>query len=151
MFKVTLKRSLLGAVLGVFISQALGIFISACINDGAYYAVVPELTEMLGNEVLAVFVQTVCSLIYGAVFGGASVIWEKDNWSILKQTVIHFVIVSAVTFPVAYITGWMEHSVLGVLVYYVIFATTYAFIWFSQYMAMRKRIKELNSKVKELA
>lgn len=150
MFKEVLRRCAVGAVFGVTLSQLIAIIISLCIADGTFYAVVPRLTERMGSEVTAAIVQTVCSFLYGAMFGGMSVVWELDNWSILKQTVVHFSVVSVVTMPIAYVTEWMQHSVLGAIIYFAIFALSYAFIWFSQYMAMKKRIDEMNKKVVEM-
>lgn len=149
MFKTIVKRCLLGAVIGVFISHVIAIVISLCIADGTFYAVVPQLIESTGSELNAVLLQTVCSVLYGAMFAGVSVIWELDNWSILKQTVIHFLVVSIATLPVAYVTHWMHHSVLGMIIYFGIFAVIYAFIWFGQYMAVKYNVIEMNAKVKD--
>ena len=151
MFKEVLKRSALGALIGVVISQLIAIVISCGIADGCFYAVGPQLSDKMGSEIGAVIIQTICSLLYGAMFGGVSVIWEFDNWSILKQTIVHFLVVSIVTLPVAYITEWMHHSIMGVSIYFAIFSVIYAFIWFSQYMAVKKHINEVNKKVKEIA
>lgn len=149
MFKEVLKRSALSALGGLFITQLLGVIISLCIGDGNYYPVVPSLTEQIGSEIGAVIFQTVCSLLYGAVFGGMSIIWEIDNWNILKQTVVHFLVVSIVTLPIAYFTQWMERSVIGAISYFAVFAIIYVFIWFSQYMAIKKRINKVNRKLNE--
>ena len=147
MFKEVIKRCALGAAFGVVISQVIAIIISLCIADGSFYPVVPSLADKMGNEISAVILQTVFSFLYGAVFGGVSVIWELDNWSLLKQSVVHFLVVSVATLPVAYITEWMHHSVLGAIIYFAIFAVIYATIWFSQYMAIKKRIYEMNSQL----
>lgn len=151
MFKEVLRRSAVGAVFGVTLSQLIAIVISLCIADGNFYAVVPELTERMNSEVSAAIVQTVCSFLYGAVFGGMSMVWELDNWSILKQTIVHFSVVSVVTMPIAYVTEWMPHSVIGAISYFAIFGVSYGFIWLSQYIAMKKRIDEMNKKVVEMA
>lgn len=151
MFKEVLKRSVLGAVIGIAISQVIAIIISLCIADGSFYAVVPSLAERINSEIGAAVIQTVCSILYGAMFGGMSVIWELDNWSILKQTIVHFSVVSVVTMPIAYITEWMHHSILGAIIYFAIFAFSYAGIWFGQYMAMKKHLDDVNKKMKEIA
>ena len=151
MFKEVLRRSSVGAVFGVTLSQLIAIIISLCIADGNFYAVVPSLTERMNSEVSAAIVQTVCSFLYGAVFGGMSMVWELDNWSILKQTIVHFSVVSVVTMPIAYVTEWMPHSVIGAIIYFAIFGVSYAFIWLSRYIAMKKRIDEMNKKVVEMA
>ena len=151
MFKEVLKRSALGALIGIALSQIIALVISLCIGDGSFCAVVPQLAERVNSEIMAVVIQTVCSILYGAMFGGMSIIWELDNWSILKQTIVHFSVVSVVTLPIAYITEWMEHSVKGAVIYFAIFAISYAFIWFGQYMAMRKHLADVKEKMKELA
>ncbi len=38
--------------------------------------------------------QTVLGMVYGAMWGGASVIWEIENWSLLKMTLSHLAICS---------------------------------------------------------
>lgn len=149
MKKKILQRCLFGAPVGLLISQIISIMISVAVNDGTYYAVVPDLITVCKTETNAVIVQTACALIYGAMWSGISVIWEIDEWSILKQSCIHFLISSIMTFPIAYFTRWMQHTLVGMLSYFGTFAAIYIFIWLSLYLSMRKKIMQLNSKVKE--
>ena len=135
------------AMLGLTISVTIAIAISLMIHDGKYYAVPPELISTCGNEISAVITQTILSLIYGAAWGGASWIWSIDHWSILRQTVTHFAICSAATFPVAYFTYWMPHNVKGILIYFGIFIVIYLIIWLSQYSSMKKRLQKINEKL----
>ena len=148
MKKKVILRSLIGAPIGLSISFMITLIISVIINKGEYYPVVPQLTALCGNELNAVVIQTICSLLYGAAFGGASVIWEIENWSLLKQTVIHCLVISVSMLPIAYCMYWMPHSFLGIAGYIVIFFSIYFFIWFSQYFAMKKKIQAINDKVK---
>lgn len=148
MKKKVMLRCLIGAPIGLSISFIITLIISIIINKGEYYPVVPQLTSLCGNELNAVIIQTVCSLIYGAVFGGASAIWEVEKWSLLKQTVIHCLIISVSSFPIAYFMYWMPHSFWGIAGYIAIFFFIYFFIWISWYFAMRKRIRELNEIIK---
>lgn len=147
MKKKIIIRCLLGAPLGLAISTIITILISLCVGDGNYYPIVPELIQDYGTELNAVLLQSIFSLIYGAAWAGASVIWEIDNWSILRQTVTHLVICSIATFPIAYLMRWMKHSFSGAIMYFAIFFAIYLFIWCSQYFAMKKRIDSLNKKV----
>ena len=148
MKKKVIMRCLIGAMIGLSISFMITLIISVIINRGEYYPVVPQLTALCGNELNAVIVQTVCSLIYGAAFGGASVIWEIESWSLLRQTVLHCLIISLSSFPIAYCMYWMPHSFWGIAGYIAIFFFIYFFIWFSQYFAMKKKIQTFNEKVK---
>ena len=143
-------RALVGAPIGLAISTVITILISLSKGDGKYYAVVPELTADLDSEIGAVTIQALCSMLYGAAFAGASVIWDSD-WNLTKMTVVHFLICSAATFPIAYLMRWMEHSAGGILKYFGIFLAIYVVIWIIQYMRIKKNISALNKKVNHLA
>ncbi len=143
-------RALVGAPIGLAISTVITILISLSKGDGKYYAVVPELIADLGSEIGAVTIQALCSMLYGAAFAGASVIWDSD-WNLTKMTVVHFLICSAATFPIAYLMRWMEHSTGGVLKYFGLFVAIYVVIWISQYMKIKKNVSALNKKVNHLA
>ena len=145
MKKELLFRVFVGVLGGVVLSYFITITISFIVGDGNYYPCVPSLTERFGNEVTAVIVQTVLSSILGAVFAGCSLVWEKDEWSLLKQTSIYFGIVSVLMMTVAYICEWMEHSVKGVLSYFAIFFAIFVLVWIVQYLIWKARI----SKIKE--
>ena len=144
------SRALLGAPIGLTISTAITIIISLAIGKGEYFAVVPELTVDFGTEINAVLIQALCSMLYGAAFAGASVIWDAD-WSLTRMTIVHLLICSAATFPIAYLMRWMEHTAGGILTYYGIFLVIYVMIWVSQYTRIRKNIAALNKKVNDLA
>ena len=146
MKKMILRRCLAGAPIGLAISTAITIIISLNIGDGKYYAVTPELTADCGSEIMAVVIQALCSMLYGAAFSGASLVWNTD-WSLTKMTAVHFLICSAATFPTAYLMRWMDHSVGGVLMYFGIFVAIYIAIWVSQYAGMKRKIEAFNQKV----
>ena len=146
MKKMILRRCLAGAPIGLAISTAITIIISLNIGDGKYYAVTPELTADCESEIMAVVIQALCSMLYGAAFSGASLVWNTD-WSLTKMTAVHFLICSAATFPTAYLMRWMEHSVGGVLLYFVQFVVIYVIIWIISYMATKRKIEAFNKKI----
>ena len=146
MKKKVFLRCLAGAPIGLAISTVITIIISLAMGDGKYYAVPPQLTADCGSEIKAVIIQAVFSMLYGAAFSGASVIWDTD-WSLTKMTVVHFLICSAATFPTAYLMRWMDHSVGGVLLYFVQFVVIYVIIWIISYMATKRKIEAFNKKI----
>lgn len=149
MKKKILIRCLLGAPIGLAISTIITIIISITVGDGTFYPVVPELITECGNEINAVVLQAICALLYGAAWAGASTIWEREDWSILRQTTTHLIICSLTTFPIAYFMRWMPHNLVGTLTYFGVFIIIYLIIWLFQYNSIRKRIKELNQTIKE--
>ncbi|MEN6419298.1 MAG: DUF3021 domain-containing protein [Clostridiaceae bacterium] len=149
MLKKVLLRCLFGAPIGLAIGTVITIIISLVVGDGTFYAVVPELITDCGSEINAVVFQSVLSLVYGAAWAGASLVWEVERWSILRQTVTHLIICSAATFPIAFFARWMPHNLNGVLLYFGIFAVVYICIWLSQYSAMKKKVEQINQKLKQ--
>ena len=142
-------RALVGAPIGLAYITIITIIISLFQGDGKYYAVVPEMIADIGSESMAVLIQALCSMLYGAAFAGASVVWDTD-WSLAKMTAVHFLICSAATFPIAYLIRWMEHSPGGVLKYFGIFLAIYITIWIGLYMRMKRNVDAINKKVKNL-
>ena len=84
MKKKVILRSLIGAPIGLSISFIITLIISVIINKGEYYPVMPKLTALCGNELNAVVIQTVCSLIYGAM--------PHNFWGIAGYIAIFFFI-----------------------------------------------------------
>ena len=140
MKKELFSRIFVGLLGGIVISYLITIGISLAIGD---------LIERFGNEVTAIIIQTVLSAVLGAGFAGASVIWEIDKWSLLKQTSIYFGIVSVLMMTVAYICEWMEHSVKGVLSYFAIFVAIFVVVWIVQYLIWKIRIYKIKEGIQK--
>lgn len=88
--------------MGLAMSTVITILISLVVGDGVYYAVAPSLAADMGGEINAVLLQAGLSMIYGAAWASASVIWDAEKWSLLKMTLVHLLVTSLATFPIAY-------------------------------------------------
>lgn len=144
MKKKIILRGILGFPLGVAAGYLITIIISLIWANGYYSPCVPELVAIMGSEIKAVSLQALLSGILGTGFAAISVIWEIENWSIVKQTGIYFIISSLIMLPIAYFTHWMNHSLKGVLSYYGIFILIFVIIWIVQYIIARKNVKKMN-------
>ena len=143
------RRVFVGLLGGIVISYLITIGISIAMGDGSYYPCVPSLIERFGNEVTAIIMQTVLSAVLGAGFAGSSIIWEMDEWSLLKQTSIYFGIVSVLMMTIAYICEWMEHSVKGILSYFGIFVAIFIAVWIVQYLIWKVRVSRIKEKIQK--
>lgn len=148
MKKKLFLRSISGFPLGLAIGYSLSIINSLIWANGYYYPCVPELIDMMGNEIRAVLLQAFLCGILGMGFAASSVIWEIENWGIIKQTGIYFLIISIIMMPIAYVTYWMEHSFKGVLSYFGIFVLIFVIIWIIQYTIIRHHVKKMNEALK---
>ncbi|MGN1146850.1 MAG: DUF3021 domain-containing protein [Lachnospiraceae bacterium] len=149
MKKKILQRGAIGMLAGIVLSYLITICISLTFGTGEYYPCVPSLVTQVGSPIGAVIVQTVLSAVLGAVFGGASVIWEIDSWSILKQSLIYFLLSCIAMLPTAYLAHWMEHSLRGILQYVGIFVAIFLFVWLVQYFSWKIKIRKLNKHLQQ--
>lgn len=148
MKKKVLLRCIIGGLGGLAISTLIGISISMCIGDGLFHPVSPALISQCGTELMAVIAQTACSMLYGAAMAGASAIWEVENWSLLRQTMTHMVVISMAALPITYLMHWIPHTVKAVAIYFIGFFLIYFIIWVICYLSMRKKIRRMNEKLR---
>lgn len=144
MKKKIFLRCISGFPLGLAIGYSISIIISLIWADGFYSPCVPELIDMMGSEIKAVLVQALLCGVLGMGFAACSVIWEIEQWSLVKQTGIYFLIASVMMMPIAYVTYWMEHSLKGVISYFGIFAFIFAAVWIAQYFRAKQNVKKMN-------
>ena len=148
MRKKAIQRSLWGFPVGITIGYVITIILSLVWGkNGSYSPCVPSLVETVGTEIGAVTLQAALCGLLGASFAVASLIWERDDWSIVKQTGLYFLAVAATMLPIAWFAHWMDHSVSGFLMYTGIFLAIFVFMWALQYCIWKFRIKRINRKV----
>lgn len=78
-----------------------------------------------------------------SIGGGASLVYEKDEWSLKKQTVIHFLIMSLTVYPILLVSGWFElQSFADYLVVLILFLgiglVSWIFFYFVSYLLEKK-------------
>ncbi len=150
MKKKVMLRLAMGFPIGITIGQTISIIISLIWAQGYYTPFVPELATAAGSEINAVILQTILCGVLGMGFSASSAIWEIEHWGISKQTGIYFLIVSAIMMPIAYFTYWMEHSIVGFLSYFGIFALIFAIVWIIQFTIGRKNVRKMNENLQTL-
>lgn len=143
-------RALLGAPVGLMISYIVLVVISLSSGNGEYIPAAPELISDCNSEISAVIVQMICSLLYGSIWGGASAIWENENWSFFKKTVVHLLVCCGTSFPIALVLHWIPlYDVTATVIYFSGFFGTYFVIWITYYLAMKANARKMNNKIAE--
>lgn len=84
----------------------------------------------------------------GSGFAMSSLIWEVERWSLARQTGLYFVAACGLMLPIAYVSNWMKHSLLGFLSYFGIFLGIFVAVWISQYLIWRGKIRRMNDKLR---
>lgn len=149
MKKQLILRALIGFLLGVCISDIILLILSLCFASGAYISCAPVCVERFGSELAGVTAQFFLSGLIGMVFAGATVIWEIETWSLLRSTVIHFLVTSVVFFPVSALLGWCALDIGGIIGYVGIYASIYVCVWISQYFSYKRKIQKINQTLEQ--
>lgn len=136
--KKFLIRGLYGIPLGVFISQAISVI---------YALIYPN--DIPSNIIVTQFF---IASLFGFYCSAISTIFEVDTWSLLKQTVIHFICCSVVYFPVAMFAGWIPKGINNPIFIqsFISFIIIYCIVWFSFKSYWKAKAKEINKELKKL-
>lgn len=142
--KEIVKRALLGVAISLAVSQLITMIVSLCIHNGTYYPYYPVLERKYGSQMAAMCIQTVVNAVYGIIFGTSTFIFSKDRWSLTRQTITHFVIITSSCLLGGWLCYWYPHKLSGILIALAEYVVTYFIIWFCVYQSYKKSIKQIN-------
>ena len=145
--KKIVSRVLYSFPIGISCSVGISLLLSLIFGEGKYYAFAAPLVSFTGSEVKAMLLQTMLSGILGGVFGGMSFIWEIERWSILKQTAVYFLSVSIPMMGISYLLYWMEHSLNGFLLYFLIFVMVFFVVWIFNFAIYWFKVRRINEEL----
>ena len=145
--KKIISRVLYSFPIGIACSVGTSLLLSLLFGEGKYYPFAASLVSFTGSEVKAMLLQTMLSGILGSVFGGMSFIWEIERWSILKQTAVYFLSVSIPMMGISYLLYWMEHSLNGFLLYFLIFVMVFFVVWLFNFAIYWFKVRRINQEL----
>ena len=91
--------------------------------------------------------------IYGALAMGSTVVYDMESWSILKATVVHFLVTMIglmIFFAVGIAFGEIEMPTKTiVIIMSVCFVGAYFIIWLVQYLIYKHKVKKMNEELRE--
>lgn len=132
--KKFILRGLLGITIGVFLNQMGYLFMA--LQGGTI--------EISSDIIISQFI---ISSLTGFYCAGSSAIFEVEEWSVLRQTITHFIALLPY-FPVAIYAGWIPSTSFGKIIFVANYIVVYLVIWFSFRAYWRKKAKELNEELK---
>lgn len=145
--KKIVSRVLYSFPIGISCSVGISLFLSLLFGEEKYYPFAASLVFFTGSEVKAMLLQTMLSGILGSVFGGMSFVWEIERWSILKQTAVYFLSVSIPMMGISYLLYWMEHSLNGFLLYFLIFVMAFFVVWLFNFAIYWFKVRRINQEL----
>ncbi|WP_122639223.1 DUF3021 domain-containing protein [Romboutsia sp. Marseille-P6047] len=140
-------KGILGFVFGVFLSYTISIIVSICLNTGKFYPADTALVYKTGSVLKAIVIQYFGIGIIGSIMGISSIIFEKDEWSILFQTILHFIISSICIAIYLLLAHTNMVGISHVVLYIGILLVVYIVIWIYRIISCYTKIRKIKKKL----
>ena len=128
------KAVILGAI-----GMILGIFIGA----GFWYLMSGEVPGT-STGLSAMMLHLLLSGVLGMVANGSSVIYEIEEWSIIRATITHFIIAMGVFYVIAFTLRWFSPADPACWIMSAIMVIVYFTIWMVQSLIFKHKVKRMN-------
>lgn len=115
-----LRKLILFAALGCIMGLAIGIVLWLIGDPEALAA---------RESVNTLIIYLVTSAVYGMVAMGSSVVYDIEEWSIARATVIHFAVTLIGFYALGMIEGWLKFGDAVFCIMSVSFVVVYFVIW----------------------
>lgn len=104
-------------------------------------------TAFLANDVqlssrIWIIFQFLGSGLMGVVGMGGTIVYDLEDWSLLKATLVHYILSFSTMFVLSELLGWFDHNILGIV--FIAFSIVYLFIWTANYLNWKLQIGQLN-------
>ncbi len=137
------RRGMWGSIIGILVSYLMPLLMSLLAGEGMFHPIPASLLQDFGNELQAVLFQLGVFCLAGFLVGVESLVWEKECWSLLRQTTVHSGLVFCTLLPAFFVCDWIE-GVTGFLLWMSIFLAVYLAIWCICYFTGLQEIRGLN-------
>ncbi len=142
MLKKTLKRALIGFLLGIILGDGIAIM-TGLFSEGNFRPVAVTLEQMCGNMAAAFLIQTILSGVYGAVCFGSVSFYEIESLPLALASICHCLLIVILYIPTSLFLGWCE-TIWDHLIMAGIQIAAYFMIWLILYCSYRKEVRKLN-------
>ena len=137
------------SVEGTFIGLVVSIFLNYSSKSSAYYPSNPSFTTKFATPLDAMTVSVILWALMGLVFGFGSFVFAIRQWSLLKKTIVSFIIYYIGFTPLAFLAGWFSLNIVNFMIFTGLFILIYVTIWFIRSYQVIREIREINNKIKK--
>jgi hypothetical protein len=132
------------------INVVIALVIVAIVNKPDFLPLVPDYAVHFESEIVAMLLQIVLIGITSAAFGAGSVILEIERWSLLKQSVIYFILTAVVWVPVSIFCWGINKYTTAFISVICSYTISYIITWMVQYNLCKKSVAKINQKINEM-
>lgn len=150
MWKKALGRAAVSAGVAALLSQVSLVITALAAGGPDFVPLVPSYRAHFQSDAVALGVHALLVAAIGAVFGGFSVLFEIERWSLLKQGGLHFLLTAAVWAPISTFLWGLDRYPMALLYTLLSFAVTYGVTWGANYHKYRREIRQINQRLERL-
>lgn len=108
----------------------------------------PTFMELFTTPVRAMLSSIILWALMGNVFYFSELIFTQERWSLLKMSLLHYLVTLICFFPLAYLAGWFPHNILWIAGFLLIYTGIYLIIYLGNYLSTWLEIRKINRKIK---
>lgn len=143
MLATTLKRAVVGFLIGAVIGNIIAILTGTSSTSGVTFASKQLLDMAGGSPALAMILQGVFSGLYGALCFAGMTFYDIERMPLALATALHAAIIILTFIPVALLLGWVS-SIIEILIFASMQLIAFFIIWLIMYKVYKKQVRELN-------
>ena len=150
MLKRALIRGINSFMYALAINVILALIIMAIVNEPDFVPLVPNYAAHFDSKAVALLLQIVLVGLTSAAFGAGSVILELERWSLIKQSVIYFIVTTAIWLPVSIFCWGVDKYTIAFISMICSYVASYAITWGIQYSICKKSVAKINQKLNQM-
>ena len=129
--KEVTKRGLIGILMGLFLSYTMFLFASLQ-------------HDIISIESSVFIQQYVMYALSGFYFAAISVLFSVEEWSVLKQFIVH-VIMTLPFLPIAHLIGMMPRNTVGRIIFIAFYFSGYIISFIIYKLYLKKQAQLINA------
>lgn len=147
MLKNALIRGLNSFIYAVAINVILALAMVVIVNEPGFVPLVPDYAAHFNSEILALLLQFVLIGLSSASFGAGSVLLEIEHWSLLKQSIVYFVVTTVIWVPVSIFCWGINKYPAAFISFVISYVFSYIITWSIQLSLCKKSVAKINEKL----
>lgn len=147
MLKNALVRGLSSFMYATAINVILALAIIAIVNEPGFVPLVPDYAAHFNSDILALLLQIVLIGLSSASFGAGSVLLEIERWSLLKQSVVYFILTTVIWVPVSIFCWGINKYPTAFVSFVISYVASYIITWSIQLSLCKKSVAKINEKL----
>lgn len=137
-----------GVILGEFFGQMFSLLFSYLYGLSNYVPSAPTFTNHFNRPLNAVLASVILWGLMGFVFSAGGLIYKNEQWSILKRTIVTFIIYYCGFTPLAILAGWFPLTLINLAVFTGIFILVFVIMWLVNMYITKRELGRINNKIR---